>query len=238
MQLPKDIKAILFDVDGTLYDQKPLHRQMLVQLAWWACRHPWRTPRLFRVIQAFRRAQEALRAGNEPLRAQGLYETQLAWAARSAGVASEVVKRIVEEWMFERPLGALRRQRQSDLPAILERLRQHGYRLGVYSDYPAEAKLDAMGIGHCFDVVVCSYDPDVGRFKPDPRGFVHTAECLGSTPDETLYVGDRVEVDAVGAGAAGMRAVILQDAPAEAEPGVQFVHTLDQLVECLDGLAV
>jgi putative hydrolase of the HAD superfamily len=49
----------------------------------------------------------------------------------------------------------------------------------------------------------------VNAFKPHPRGFLAACEGWGWSPHEVVYVGDRCEVDAMGAAAAGMPCVII-----------------------------
>ena len=76
--------------------------------------------------------------------------------------------------------------------------------MGVYSDYPAEQKLAAMGVAVFMDLILYSGEPAVDVLKPHPKGFKLAAERLQLKPEEILYVGDRPEVDAAGAKAAGM----------------------------------
>jgi putative hydrolase of the HAD superfamily len=93
----------------------------------------------------------------------------------------------------------------------------------VFSDYPAEDKLRALGLGDHFDVVVSAVDPDVGAFKPDARGFLVAAGRWNLQAGEVLYVGDRPDVDARGAAAAGMPCAVLTRARAGARiPFIAF----------------
>ena len=41
--------------------------------------------------------------------------------------------------------------------------------------------------------------------KPDPRVFQPALEALGATADDTVYVGDRAEIDGAAAAAAATR---------------------------------
>ena len=92
---------------------------------------------------------------------------------------------------------------------MLTELRAAGKRLGVFSDYAPDAKLEALGVRDLFDVTLAATDPGVNRFKPDPAGFLEGARLLGAPAAEVVYVGDRADVDGEGAAAAGMRSVIL-----------------------------
>ncbi len=91
----------------------------------------------------------------------------------------------------------------------LESLRTRGFRLGVVSnsDGRVDEALSAAGLLGCFEVVVDSHR--VGFEKPDPRIFQVALDALAVPAAEALYVGDLYEVDVVGAGRAGLRAVLV-----------------------------
>ena len=55
------LKALVFDIDGTLYRQGPLRGAMLSRLLRKHAMHPIRGWQTFRVIKAYREAQEHLR---------------------------------------------------------------------------------------------------------------------------------------------------------------------------------
>jgi putative hydrolase of the HAD superfamily len=93
---------------------------------------------------------------------------------------------------------------------LLAEARRSGLRLGIFSDYPAEAKLNALGISSYFETVVCSRDPQVQRFKPNPKGLQVVAQRLGVDCRRTAYIGDRPEIDGVAAHKAGMRSFIIR----------------------------
>jgi HAD superfamily hydrolase (TIGR01549 family) len=92
---------------------------------------------------------------------------------------------------------------------FLQELRGAGIRVGALSDYPAIAKLTAMGVLGLFDVVVCAQDSDVGRFKPDPAGLRILLARLDIPAERAVYVGDRSDLDAGAASAAGVRCYII-----------------------------
>jgi FMN phosphatase YigB (HAD superfamily) len=203
---PGRLTAIVFDVDGTLYRQPPLRRAMLVRLLGEVVSHPSRGIAALRVLQAYRRAQEHLRE----IEVQGgLAEAQLRLACERSGQTEEVAARIVARWMDEEPLPLLGRFVEPALRDLLSTARARGLRLGVLSDYPATAKLRAMGLAEFFDVVVSAHDPDVNRFKPHPSGLGEALRRLRATPGEALYVGDRYDVDGAVARALDVPCVIV-----------------------------
>ena len=224
------IRAVLFDLDGTLYRQKPMRALMALELATLAVTRPLQAPVTWRVLSGFRKAQETLR-GRQTL-ADGPGQAEI--AALQTGASLDAVEAIVEEWMMERPLKHLARCRANGLLPLLDFLTAHGVKLGVFSDYPADRKLEALGIGGRFSVVLCSSDPEIGVFKPHPRGFLVAAQRWQVDPSEVLVVGDRPDADAAGASAAGMPCVIVGPSPSAHLNDCLFVPSLERLRDVLD----
>ena len=203
---PTRLKAIVFDVDGTLYAQAGLRRAMLLRLLRAHLVRPWQGISTFRILGAYRRAQELLR--ESPIDGD-LAGAQLQLACQRAGAPEALVRGLVTRWMEQAPLPLLHRFMDPELPELLQAARQRGVRLGVFSDYPAVEKLRALGLTDFFEVVLTAQDPTVNRFKPDPSGLREALRRLQTDGAEALYVGDRAKVDAVAAEAAGIPCVIL-----------------------------
>lgn len=228
------IRAVLFDLDGTLYAQKPIQLRMAMELALLPIRRPFAALGIIRALRSYRHAQEALRAA-EP--AQGsLADAQVALAARESGLPAAQVAALVEEWMIRRPLKYLRTQLAPGTLELLDLLQRSGVRAGLLSDYPALDKLQALGLADRFAPVLCSSDPAINRFKPDPRGFQVAADMWGLPPEQVLMVGDRYEVDLVGARAAGMPCVLV-GTPAHVPPAdaALVFSSFERLARVIDG---
>jgi len=212
-------RALIFDVDGTLYRQRLVRRGMAWRLFRLIATRPGQGLTTLRVLRAYRRAQEALRipaaAGMRPAPVAAspvggeLAFRQLTLAACWTGLPMTCVSESVERWMERVPLDLVRRARRSGLDNLLAAARRCRLRLGVCSDYPAVAKLAALGLERAFDVVVTAQDPEVGEFKPSPRGLKVTLARLGVAAAEALYVGDRPDVDGAAAAAAGVPCLIV-----------------------------
>jgi phosphoglycolate phosphatase/putative hydrolase of the HAD superfamily len=203
------MRAMLFDLDGTLYHQMPLRALMALELGLqpWTRMAPRKVRELWRTLRTFRTVREELRA-HRP--ADGpLGDIQYAAVAARLSVAESHVRAVVAEWIFERPLKYLPLARRRDADRAFSSLHNLGISIGVFSDYPVEDKLLALGLRQYVSLTLCATDSDVNAFKPHPRGFLRACERWGLPPSEVLYVGDRVEVDAAGAAAAGMRCAIL-----------------------------
>jgi HAD superfamily hydrolase (TIGR01509 family) len=229
----RSIRAVLFDLDGTLYRQDRLRRLMAVELLSLLATGPLTAARSLRVLRAYRHAQEQLRAASAT---DILPSTQVQMAAQLTGAPVAEVERLVREWMFDRPLKHLARCRATGVRRLLSFLEHRGIELGVLSDYPAAAKLRALEVVGHFSVILCATDPDVGALKPHPRGFQRASARWRLEPSEVLFVGDRIDVDAAGAAAAGMPCVIIGAKPRVAPPigACLILPTIERLRDVLD----
>ena len=227
------IRAVLFDLDGTLYDQRRMRTLMAMELAAMLLRRPFQAPRNWRALAAFRKAQESLRGDR---RSRPGATGQLEEAAARLRMPLDEVDAIVTEWMIQRPLKYMVSCRATGVIDLLTFLRKRGIQIGVLSDYPAALKLQALQIADWFSIVLCATDPDIGVFKPSPRGFLAAAERWQHAPAEILVVGDRADADGAGAAAAGMPCVIVgRFRPAvPGQPGVLRLPSLERLRYVLD----
>ena len=203
------IRAVLFDVDGTLYHQPPLRLLMAGELGAgaWVGHAPWNVPRLWRMLRVFRRVREELRALGRPH--EPLARLQYTRAAERAGVPVNDMEAAVEEWIYRRPLKYLPRVVRGGMAEVLAGLETRGLRVGAFSDYPVSDKLDAMGLRANVSLELDATAASVNAFKPHPRGLEVACERWGLSPGDVLYVGDRAEVDAKGAAALAMPCAIV-----------------------------
>jgi len=200
---------VLFDLDGTLYHQVPVRFLMALEL----CTLPvivgsiTKARGVIRAIKRFRSRREELRALGRPT--ELLDEVQYRHPAVDVGLEPQEMERIVREWLYQRPLKYLKWCRRKGVVSFFAEAQRRGLAIGVFSDYPAHEKLKALGVDSYVQMVLCATDPDINAFKPHPRGFLWACEQWGMKPEEVLYVGDRPEVDAKGALAAGMPCMIV-----------------------------
>lgn len=202
------IRAVLYDIDGTLYELSQMRKRMAFELGRAALTSPVRTVKHWRIIQAYRRAQESLRDAGPGV-------SQLDLAARSLGVEAEALRPVIEEWMEQRPLEILHHCVRRPVIDAIGLLAGHGVRQAAYSDYPSQAKIELFGVAGHFEFGLASSDEAIAAYKPSPRGFLRAAEMLEVQPDEVVYVGDRIEVDGTGANAAGMHFFHVEDLSAD-----------------------
>lgn len=120
------------------------------------------------------------------------------------------------------------------LPA-LEALRARGLRMVVVSNANGtlRAHLDRLAMTRRFDLVLDSADEGVE--KPDARFFEIALDKSGAARDTTIHVGDLYYVDIVGARAAGLRGVLLDEGNLRPDADCPRVRSLDELVQRIAG---
>jgi HAD superfamily hydrolase (TIGR01509 family) len=196
--------AWLVDLDGTLYRHTPVKLAMAAELllfGWGA----------ISTLRTFRHSHEALRADESIALAKSPFQRQLEHAAERLGRPAGDVERVVREWMFERPLKWVARARRRQLLEALSAFRARGGKTALVSDYPASAKLRALGAAELFDLVVSNGEPGgPSKLKPHPEGYLSAAERLGIDPARCLVIGDRDDADGEAARAAGMACCLVR----------------------------
>ncbi|GAB2922376.1 HAD family hydrolase [Streptomyces mayteni] len=124
-----------------------------------------------------------------------------------------------------------------------------GYRHGLLSNSGQanqERKLTRLGIRDRFEVLVCS--DESGHAKPAPEAFWAVCAAMGLPPEAVAYVGDRPDVDAAGADAAGLHGIwldrpsVLADGTPRRGPALvgglpRRISSLAELPALLAGLA-
>jgi phosphoglycolate phosphatase len=215
--LLQPVRAVLFDLDGTLLDTAPDLCGALNEL------------RLERGLDPL--PFEALRnyssKGARGLIGQGFAhaegEERAAYTARFLALYQD---RLVRETRFF-----------DEVPALLDALEQAAIRWGIVTNkaaYLTVPLLEAMGLAARSHVVVCG--DTLHERKPSPLPLLHAAEKLGVLPEECLYIGD-AESDMKAAAAAGMLplAVRFGYIPAEEKTHEWPAHAwLDTPLQVLD----
>ena len=200
--LVSTIRAVIFDVDGTLYDQRKLRRKISLEMLKFLFAHPTGLSDL-KILWDFRKVREK----NASLIGGAIEERQFEWGAKASKVSVEKVRQVVQHWMFTRPLYHLEACCYPGVRELFFRLKEKNIPVGIFSDYPVQDKLMALSIE--VDVMVSATDAEVDRLKPDPIGLVVVASKLKTPLKECLFIGDRDDKDGECARRAGMPYLIL-----------------------------
>lgn len=185
-----DTKAVVFDLFGTLIDDRPPADQ-----------------------RAFLDAT-AQQLGCDADRFRELWHTTD--VARYTGPIDQVFASVCSELGVTDYAAAIEARRERmrgmlvprpDAIATLEELRRRGFKLGMISNATSEMSAlwaESLFAPH-FDAVLFSADEQM--MKPDPRLYERMAELLGVAPSECVFVGDGAYRELQGAEAVGMTAV-------------------------------
>jgi FMN phosphatase YigB (HAD superfamily) len=116
------------------------------------------------------------------------------------GLQPKDVRALVDRWLHVEPLATLSTAAAPGVQALFSRIRHSGRKIGILSDYPAEAKLAALGLSA--DFIVHAEQETVGILKPHPAGLRHLLSLASVSSSEAVFIGDRPDRD----GEAGRRA--------------------------------
>jgi len=185
------LKAVIFDLDGTLIDSKIDFRKM--------------KRRNIRLLEASGVEQGLL---TEEMLNYDI-ERRAIEDLRTKGVSEEEIQRIfqkVADIMNEIELEAIQNAQLLDgVAETLEKLKKLGLKIGIITrscrEY-ANRILKKFGLERLIDAVAAR--DDVSKPKPDPEHPRHLMEILSVKPSETILIGDH-PMDALCAKNVGMR---------------------------------
>jgi FMN phosphatase YigB (HAD superfamily) len=225
--MPRDLRAVFFDIGGTLIGPNLRLLGAWLRAAGIACTDE----RVAEVEPRARRAHAERRdAVKGTPRFPGLYVEEvlrcLPDAALDAGRLDDTIAQVLAIALAAGyPVVPVWNDVLPGVAEGLARLRARGLRLAAVSnsDGTAEAVLVSAGIRGYFEAVLDSHL--VGFSKPDPRLFDAARAALGVEREQVVHVGDLYEIDIAGARAAGLAAILIDpggfwpDAPCPRVPG-------------------
>ncbi|MDB5824783.1 MAG: family hydrolase [Herminiimonas sp.] len=195
------IKAILFDLDDTLWPIAPVILQAENLLFAWLQEHAPEVARRHS-IDALRQKRMALLKSDprHALDLTALRHNVLREAFEESGEELDRVEHAMAVFIKARNTVAP----FDDVHPVLTSLKPHVL-LGSVSNGPAD--LEAIGMAHYFSFSIAAHS--FGRGKPDPAIFHAACEQLGVAPGEAAYVGDDPALDVEGAQKAGLHGIWL-----------------------------
>lgn len=199
--LPPWPKAVLFDLDDTLWPIGPVIEQAERQVWAWLAEHA-PTVAAAHTIDSLRQARMAL------LARQPHYHLDLA-ALRRAGLQEAFAACGADGGRIDEAMAVFAAARNLVAPyaEVMDGLERLGRRVTLGTISNGNADLRAIGIDRHFKVSVAAHS--FGQAKPHPDIFLAACAALGVAPAEAVYVGDDILLDVQGAQQAGMRAVWL-----------------------------
>ncbi len=185
------IRAVAFDVDGTLYP----NIKMYLRAIRFFIKHPL-------LMYHFNTVRNRIRS-IRPI--DNFWELQAEMLAELNGNTREEAEEIIDKLMYDEWEQIFKGIKVfPEIHGILRSLKQDGIRLGVLSDFRVHTKLAYMQLEGFWDGVVSSEES--GYLKPNTEPFLLLAERLNLPPESVLYVGNHYQYDIIGAKDAGMKA--------------------------------
>ena len=192
-------KAILFDLDDTLWPIAPAILQAEEAVFAWLREHAPRVAERFS-IDSLRQARLEL------LARQPEFQLDLG-KLRRAGLLAAFEQAGEDAAKVELAMASFFAARNAVIPYddVVPGLLRLRDRVLVGSISNGNADLRTIGLSHHFKVSVAAHE--FGVAKPDAAIFLAACRELGVAPEDAVYVGDDVLLDVQGAQRAGLRAV-------------------------------
>ena len=212
-----DIRALLFDVNGTLVDietdegLEEIYRAIAHFLMYQGISlHRWEVRDLYFQIMQRQRAASPEKFVE--------WDAVAVWHEFLQQAGSDYTRALPPEKLAQLPLflaelhRGIARKRLRPYPQVQETLDQlrSRYHMGVVSDAQrayAVPELRAVGLLNYFNPVIIS--GDYGYRKPDPRLFQKALAKLEVRPEQALYIGNDLYHDILGAQRIGMKAIFV-----------------------------
>lgn len=217
--MSSELKGILFDFDDTLIDWS------LVELDW----REVESSRLSRVHEYINRDIQPFETPLADLVTAYMNRTRDAWAEGRSTLRAPNMPRVLLSTLVELGIAEDKIDAEAmlkaygwgvvpgttvfpDVPPTLEQLIEHDIKIGIVTNASQPMQMrDAELVSH----KLIDYFPDcrlsaadAGYLKPHPRIFEYALDVMGTTPEETIFIGDNPIADIAGAQAAGMRAIL------------------------------
>ncbi len=231
---PNGIKAVFFDLDGTLRHSVPSGGEVFTDYVM-TLGLPVNDEARLRAL----RWEHLYWASSEDLRDDLLAhsgETEKFWieysrrrlialGASSAWAREYAVKASMHMGEFYRPESIV----PEDVRRALPQLKEAGYLLGVISNRnePFQDLLDEHGIGEFFNFSLPAGEVNV--WKPDPGIFEHALRRVNLSAQEVIYVGDNYYADVVGSRSAGLKPILYDPLGIFLDPDCTTIKSFDEL---------
>jgi HAD superfamily hydrolase (TIGR01549 family) len=233
------IKAILFDLDGTLRHNQPSSEgtfyKLAVELGVGVDHAAW--------LDGLRWAHKYWAQSEDMLSDYERYSglTREFWLnyTRRHLIVNSVPESLIETLAVEiyTRFEAMEEPQEVVFPEVYEtlsHLKDAGFVLGIVSNrtYSFLDKLEKLNLKGYMSCVLAA--GEVGLWKPDPLIFHKALEILELQPGEVLFVGDNYYTDIVGSREAGIHPVLLDPEGVFDDPGCEVIKCITELKQLVD----
>lgn len=240
MFLPSHIKAIFFDLDGTLRTNNPTSRDIFIAEA---IRQGVTITAADR-LRAMRWEHYYFGGSEEVYRdSEDFPERKSFWVnysrrfLKALGASDEQVERLglfMHEYMNANNHPSDNDMLMPGVEQMLKALKETGVILAVVSnrDTPYHDYLQALGLAEYFHFSLAA--GEVQSWKPDKAIFEHALQRVGVLPHEAIYIGDNYYADVVGARNAGLQPILIDVDGIFEAPGCPVVCSHQELLVLLE----
>ena len=189
-----DIKAVAFDIDGTLYPSFSLYWRLIPYII----KH-------FRFYLHYNKIRKIMHK-TAPL--PDFYEYQARLLAEELGCSSKRARAMIKLIAYDglKPYFAKIKPFRG-VHETFQKLHEKGYKIALLSDFPPSQKNEIWGLIPYCNTILGS--EEIGALKPSKYPFGIMAIALDLEPEQILYVGNSVHFDVRGANNAGMKSAII-----------------------------
>lgn len=195
------LKALVFDLDNTLYDYDSINEKAIEYTGRWLCKETGISYGEFH--GAFLQSRELTKRDMRDCASR--HNRMIYFQKMSECLGFNPFKYSLE--LYEKYWGYMlgNMQLESGVDRLFERLKHSGIKIGICTDLTTHIqhrKIRKLQIGNYVNAFVSSEEADAE--KPDIKIFRMIISKLGIRPEEALYIGDSYEKDVIGAKNAGL----------------------------------
>ncbi len=192
------IKAVAFDIDGTLY---PDYKMFLASIIL-GIQYP-------RFLNHFRIVRKQIRQYRE---VGDFYKLQASLLAGRMHIAEKKAQQLISQVVYDKwPAVFKYIKPYHGVKDLLLKLKRMDMKIAVLSDLPVQRKLENMELSGLWDCAFSS--EETGYLKPHPAPFRELLRRLNTLPQATLYVGNNYRYDIIGASQIGIKTAHLSHKP-------------------------
>lgn len=198
-----NIKAVLFDIDGTLYS----NAFMFISAP---CIYIRNILWFIRFAKMRKRLREGLVESDVPLDesvAHTFHKNAITIFSSIIKEEPAVAAILLQKHIYVAWIKAIGKvPLRLGMRKTIRNLKRKNIILGILSDFQSQEKIKNWKLECFFDIVVCA--EDYGVLKPDKRIFALMGETLSLKAEEILFVGNHLTYDGLGAERAGMHSLL------------------------------
>jgi len=212
-------KAIIIDMDGTLYFQYPVRFIMFFYLLAYYFVRPHRLKELLLLYHYRKISNSGLFSEYH-----GFEYRQFDYLAKKFKMNISNAKNIVNYWIQDKGVNFIKFFRDKSLILAIKKFEDNGGTVIVYSDYPLIKKMRVLQLQAHYQFY--SGDNITEMMKPSKENMEKILSATNFKPDEVLFVGDHNIKDRKSAESVGMKFILLSKCRLFRKKNIELINNL------------